>query len=140
MSITYEPWQAHDYNGSADADQHGRPIEMGAWYVTQIDPDAEYIIEGPYTEEEARHRARKLTARHMENAPPMREGSWQADGGPDSYWTAWWVFPAGVTDEHALSFAYFPTEVEPGQPFIRRPHLRRRGSRVLVTQTGGWNV
>jgi hypothetical protein len=54
----FHTWRAHDGNGSADYDQDGQPIILGAWYVEAYDHDekAHVIIAGPFeTQSQAIH-------------------------------------------------------------------------------------
>lgn len=57
-------------------------------------------------------------------------------------WTYWRVFPASTSDEDAAEALGFPREyyLGPGRAFGRAPWFRRRGSRLLVTCSGGLDV
>jgi hypothetical protein len=59
-------------------------------------------------------------------------------------WTMWATFPASWDTDAVLDtvadMGWWGGSSGPGGPFAGAPHLRRRGSRVLVTWSGGLDI
>jgi hypothetical protein len=70
------------------------------------------------------------------NTTPLREGERLDE---DGFGIAWALYDPTVSDEFIedLHGAFYGG---PGQPFCRRPHIRRVGKRVLMTQSVGRDI
>ena len=75
----------------------------------------------------------------------MKVGVTHSGGSGDSeYWEQWWVFPSTKTDAEIEKAMYNLGIGEhyggAGQSFAHNYSYYRRGTRVLVTQTGGLDI
>jgi hypothetical protein len=106
--------------------------------------DALEVIMEEKCEERQLEQAREELRRHahQKRIGYTRIGAREQENA-DDYWYQWAVFPATDTRtnwELLDDLGWFPYSGGPGAPFAHRAHVCRKGSRILVTQSGGLDI